>query len=784
MKRIFALLFFASIALTAIAKGGMHLHGNPLIFSQIQVGGAGAVIGVSSVPSQHIILAKTDQFGCYKSIISAGTPGNWQQLVTVNAFPIGVAAINSNGAPLASAANSSGGCDEAVSDPSSASKLWLGVNGSVFRSSDGTNFVNTCYSALGPSGSPGNTPGLKGFGPYIAVDPNNSSVVYMSTPHGGLVFTSDNGNTCSTVSAVGTGGSFTFSGATVYGGHLIAFDTSGGTTTVGGQTRTKNVYVSTYGTGVYLSIDGGQTWTLKNSAGMPTTHIYMTADGQGNLWFVDNVNGNGVGTARKYNGTAWSNPNGGAITVAIGVAVDPNACAAAGTCHLTYCLGGGAGASGTATTTDGGSSWNTAQTITFSTNDVPWIKPLQDATGIFPAGCAYDESGRIHTGGEGSFYATPPTAGSAVTFTSHTVGIEESLSSAIVSSPTMSGKIVLGTWDVNCFYLSGPFTSFPSNPTNRGCYSPNANELQHTYGVDWASGATSTLVALTDNQQGYGGGTYHSYWGISTDGGATWSSLSQPAGIAAGGYKGGYIAASTASNIMVAPTDGVGGSVAPYYTTNGGSTWSQISVTGATGGWPFSYLLPSRQIAADRVTANQFYLYNFNVGDGGGDAFIKCTASGATCTIQARPGWGPNQQYYPQIKTVPGQAGYFFAGYGNTANSSTTGAFGYSSNSGTTFTAISGFAAIDGFGFGAVPPGHTFPAIMVVGFKNGVYGFWRSKDWDGAQTWQQVGTYPLNYPAAIMDIDGDKTNQDVWYITTSSGAFCLSPSATYCNGVN
>lgn len=770
MKRLFSILVLACIAFSALGWGR---HGTPsIVASAVLVGGAGNVIGTASVPSQgDLKLGKTDQYGCYAKLGS----GHWRQLITPTAMPVGVAAISSTGLPLVG--NSNGACDEAVGSPSN-NDIWVGVNGSVFFSTDRTAFNTTCYPAQGSSVAPGNIPGLKGIGHLIAVDPANPSIAYMSTPASGLEGTWDKGTSCFVISGVSTA-TGTPSGA----GHIIAFDTSGGTTATCPHSATictKNIYVCTNGRGVYFSGDAGATWALKNSAGMPTTCLYMAADPFGNVWFLDNANNNGLGALHKYNGTAWSIPVSGAIIFGVGVDVDPNACSAANTCHIGIITGGGTGASGTAISADGGGTFNVAQTITFSSPTVPWIADAQTVTGIFPHGGAFDNLGQMWSGGEGPFKVTPPTVGSTVTFTSDAVGVEESLSSSIVTSPNTSGKALLATWDLNCFLLVAPFTSYPTTAANRGCYSTNASELQHTYNTAWASADPSFFVALTDNQQGYGG-VYHSYWGKSSDGGLTWSSLGQPAAIAASGYQGGCITAASTTNFLAAPTDGNGGSVFPYYTTNGGANWTQITVSGVTAGWPFSYINWNKVCDADRILANTFYIYNWNDGVTGNDAVIKCTSGGASCAIAGRPGFGVNRQYLPILKTATDGAGHLFLGYGG-ALDAPNGGFAYSTDGGVTYTTDAAFKGVAAIGLGKAAAGHTYSQIVVVGFRSGVYGVWRSIDWDGAKTWQQVATYPYNWAAIIQDVDGDKVIPGVFYLTGASGSFCLSPSTAYCNG--
>ncbi len=859
MRKFFAaflcLLGLAVAADARFPRGGATTDSTAVTFTHVPIGGAGAIIGVQGLQSANLLIAKADQYNCYLSINGS----MWTPLLKSNNVPVGYASLSSAGWPIGN------GCDEGIPDPSNANTLWLGANGGVLLSVDqGANWTDTCYPhlAYGDGSSPGQTQSLKGFFNIIAVDPNNPNIVYMSTPQSGLIPTYNKGVTCgSAIAALGTGTAI----GGGYGGHSIAFDTSGGTRTnlssppcPGSQTIcTANVYVSTYGTGVFKSVDGGVNWAL--TTGTPTTHIGMRTDGHGNLFFLENTFSNALGTLKKYNGTTWSTPT-GLPTLGVGLAIDANNCASAVTCRIIVALGGGVGSTGVARSDDGGTTWNVAQTITTTSADVTWIADFINAGfGQYSAGLALDNSGNAYVGGEGVFKYTPPASGSAVTFASFTNGIEESLSSSVSTSVATTGKVNLATWDLGCFtQLAMPYTSFPLT-VNRGCYAPNAPQLVHMYNIDWATADPSFFIAIGDTQGGYGGGgPYINYSGTSTDGGANWSVLTGPpvvaAGIGGGGLKGGCIAAASSTNFLWAPTDGSAGSVPPYYTTNGGTTWTPISTlytpnaltngttasgnatlnfastTGITagmkvyndsapatlqnettvlsvtsttvvldktaqgagvangarivfsrGGWGFQYYNRSHVCASDRVTANTFYMYNWNIGTGD-DTLYKCSSGGAVCTPQSVLTLGTDRSFNGLIKTVPDNAGHIFASNATTPFEGTGGMVKYSTDEGVNWNTVTGFTDVLSLGFGKAFAGHTYPAIVIVGFYNGVYGIWRSIDWDGAKTWEQIGPYPKNLAVSILDVDGDKVIPNVFYYTTNSGLFCSAPSTSYCNG--
>ena len=66
----FALLCLLLVATSADAQSGS--GSGAIVFTHLPIGGAGAVIGVSSVPSANVLLARTDQFNCYIRTIANG----------------------------------------------------------------------------------------------------------------------------------------------------------------------------------------------------------------------------------------------------------------------------------------------------------------------------------------------------------------------------------------------------------------------------------------------------------------------------------------------------------------------------------------------------------------------------------------------------------------------------------------------------------------------------------------------------------------------------------------
>ena len=423
-----------------------------------------------------------------------------------------------------------GGCDDIKIDPSNSSNIWLSYGGNIYKSTNrGTTFTKlTGYTV--PTLNANNGSPAKAYGPYIAIDPNNSNIVYVSTPAQGVQRTLDGGSNWTTVpdtnggfvpyafnspslvvdttsttsNAIGTGAkSFTtasninnytsgvsyakvwqtsnpannmyglltgtapnytltvpansafgsgsgitawsFSpivdgshGANVAGGHCICFDISASTMSTGsgsfsGLSRTKNIYVSTYGIGVYFSSDGGQSFSLLNTTGMPKAVKRMAVTTGGVVWIADDMY-TSFSNVTKYASGTWSADihTGHAGTIWYhSLAIDPN-----NQSRVVFMEGN----QPTVSVFDG-TSWincagSRAKRPVVSSGDVDWLADLYtNSDGFANCDTKFDPSvaNKIWTGAEGVWYFTCPTVDAAsVTFTQQTRGIEEFIGNNII----------------------------------------------------------------------------------------------------------------------------------------------------------------------------------------------------------------------------------------------------------------------------------------------------------------------------------------------------------------
>ncbi|MGA7524687.1 MAG: hypothetical protein WBW84_19720, partial [Acidobacteriaceae bacterium] len=237
-----------------------------------------------------------------------------------------------------------------------------------------------------------------------------------------------------------------------------------------------------------------------------------------------------------------------------------------------------------------------------------------------------------------------------------------------------------------------------------------------------------------------------------TNNGASWTyfAATAPNWNQSYGNGGGCIAASTPSNIVWAPAGGT----APSYTTNGGTSWTAISISGISSWSGFEaqyYQAPNQKgVAADRVNANTFYLYFPSNG-----VYIS-TNSGATWT-QQKSGYiesnGSWSGYGSTLRSVPGNAGHLFYTSGNVGSQTFTNAqsvpFYRSINGGVTWSTVSGINGVQCFNFGAIAPSQSYPSIYAAGFVSNVFGVYYSVD-DGV-TWTSLGS-PLSSLQTLSNI--------------------------------
>ncbi|MEP6784452.1 MAG: hypothetical protein ABI898_01790 [Sphingomonadales bacterium] len=600
--------------------------------------------------------------------------------------------------------------------PSDSNRIYVVFNGFVYKSTNkGVSFTKTAF----PQSNVSPNDDHRTLGRKMAIDPANPDVVYVGTPDKGLLATTNGGSTWAAPSGVPT--------SRTAAGFAIAFDPSSGTN----GNKTRRIYVSSHGNGVYQSNDAGGNFAL--TAGSPTTHRRMRCDQNGVLWLTDG--GNGRNLWRLTSGIWIPLPLAGEDMHTI--AVNP-----ADARHIVVGSSGG----GISQTFDGGAVWTGIYYQTYPANsgrrvadDIPWLGWTNENY-MSNAEMQFDPSANnklYFAEGVGVWYTNPPLPPQWFTgfdWISQSKGIEQLVSNRLVA-PAAGGTPLYFAWDRPVFQIQNPEV-FPST------HGPNREKsILMGWSGDYALDDPRFVVGLMNwwgaEQSGY-----------STDGGTTWTKFATAPTEIVAGKIGGSMAVSTKDNIVWVPSNNGN----PYYTKDRGTTWTQISVPGVatTGdtGWGWAYYLNRQAVAADKVTAGTFYLYNYLAGVAG---LYRSTDGGANWVRVYNREIAPSSSYNATLAAVPGKAGHLFftSGFESGANPGKSPLM-RSSDGGASWASVGNLTEVYSIGFGKAAAGSDYPAIFIAGYSGNTWGIWRSDD--NAANWVKIGDYPLgnfDQPKAI-----------------------------------
>jgi photosystem II stability/assembly factor-like uncharacterized protein len=721
----------------------------------LKVGSGGYVRGLNIAPDGTTVV-RTDTNGAYLLNGSA-----WVKLVTASSMPAAFIAQN----PV----NAGQGVYEIQIAPSNSSIMYMIFDGYVFKSANkGTTWTQTAFPAVltTPPSSPApyaNANADQGtnhaqYGPRMAIDPHNPNIVYFGTSDNNLYVTTNGGTSWSAVTGIPASSDYGFTGILFYGNGSV----------VNGVTQT--IYVSNNVNGVYVSNDGGVTWTLTTSG--PTTVQNAAIDTSGNYYAVSGSSTVLGMLLMKYSSGSWTTTSAPANNNTMqAVAINPFNQSEV----VVVCAGGQIAVSYNA-----GSTWSGyGNSETLVSTDIPWLaagnyNPSGGFSYLDAGGLAFSPvtNGQLTlSAGTGVWTTTLPSSGFTSTtpymWTDMSVGIEQLVANAILVPPVTGSSPILASWDRPFFKITN-FNVYPST------YGPvTSSNIVAGWSLDYASSDPSFVVGLAE------GSTEQS--GYSTDGGSTWTYFpSAPPNLPGSSnvlYYGGTIAASTPQNIIWAPANH---GARPYYTLNQGATWTAITLPGVSSyqNFDFAYYLKTRTVTADRVNANTFYLYYPSYG-------VFSTTNGGVTWTNVYSGNGgyiesnhSNAGFNSTIMSVPGYSGnLFYTGGWQTGSTSTTPAnepFYRSINGGATWTVVPNVLAVTTFGFGAAAAGQSYPAIYIVGYVNNVFGIWQSVD--NANSWTNIGTYPTGELDLISTISGDPNNYGAVYVGFSGGGFAYLPA--------
>jgi xyloglucan-specific exo-beta-1,4-glucanase len=641
-------------------------------------------------------------------------------------------------------------------------------------------------------------------GERLAIDPNNSNIIYCGTRLNGL-FKTDNAaqqwNKVNTFTAKGGKGGLETNG----GISFVVFDPSA-TTTINSQTVSKNIYIGLIDGGIYRSDNGGNSWCyLANGFDTalynPVRAVFnnnrlivaLMQDGDqyndGEVWQFTPNNNNCSGTwanktpglQNNFNCPVWGKYMYNAIAVKQN---SPN------TIYMA---------------SRGGTPGKIFYTNNFNAPFPNWkIIALEDSTGYLSCLSKYKRSvfktppswvntqgfdwvGNIEfdkidtnrlwiSSGNGVMVAEDVNASPVIINSQNTMkGLEILCVNQMVSPPLPNTTpVVAGVMDI----LGMRFQNL-----NNG----NLNKLDTTF--ELGAGVSLAYSFQNPNTMALVGQDYFDPVNInrkikSNDGGITWQSFYTVANTCNDAPYGGNIAisATNTNNMIWVPNftstkSGCPQAIKnqPRYTLDGGATWNFCNnINFPTGNFLFTFdsrFAIGKSLESDKVNGNKFYYYAMQ-----GTTFISQlwrTTNGGANWVSMSNGIMPITGS-GHLKANPFvEDDIWFSPFNNYILENDTNPdlrkLYHSSDGGTTWSALSSINEVYAFGFGMKAIGSNNAALIVYGKINNVESIYVSDDM-GA-TFMDLGTN--NIPEGIIsNIEGDmKVNGRIYIATGCRGAW-------------
>lgn len=582
--------------------------------------------------------------------------------------------------------------------PSNTNIFYAHLSNGFFRTDDrGRNWTRLPFPIAGSHSGDRRADGQK-----MAVHPTDPNVVLAGTEGKGTFITRDGGKTWTKIDAipVGEGNDRSVTGICIRGNRMLA---------------------GSFGAGVFESTDGGRTW--KNIGGpaaighatLTPADSYVASDFRtGALW--------------RYAGGQWSKPlpDGNSIHA---VAADPKQPG-----RMACTNNGGA----PHFSRDDGKTWTGQNHATKAaiSDDIPYLNKTGDY--LSSGGIVFDPKGTdrlLHSAGVGVWEldipADPIEWWTPLLMRSRSLGIEQLVTTCAVAPK--GGKPSVACWDRAMFYIDDP-------DRLASTYTPEGFTM--CWSVASAAHEPLFLVRLVAWW-----GADNNHHGFSTDGGKTWQRFaSLPANL--NNAVGGCIAASTRDNFIMLPSGRL-----PSYTLDGGKTWAECQIPGATDprGFHHSYYLRRFTVAADPVRKGVFRIYY--TGEAAG---VYETRDGGKTWEKVFSGQPADWAYWnSQLLAVPGRADDLLFNSGAQTGPKgeiTAITLRRSRDGGRTWAEMPEVQAVS-VGFGAPLVAGGPAAIYLWGFIDGKRAIYGSAD-DG-KTWVPLGDYPLESLDSINFVEGD-----------------------------
>jgi len=726
----------ATIAATALPSTAPDLTYR---WRNVVVGGGGFVPGVVFSPVEAgLAYLRSDMGGAYRWDSAAGRWIPLQDSNPVSSY-MGIESITPD--PV---------------DPDivyAAVGMHRGGEAAILRSADrGDTWTTTPVSF--PMG--GNEDG-RGLGERLAVDPNDTRILWFGSRHDGLQRSADQGRSWRKVDRFPVQGRGARTDRPTNPGlSFVVLDKASGRP--GEATPTLFVGVADEdGRGLYRSDDAGRNWI--RIAGTPEglSPVKAEIDDRGILYvtWCEGVGPNGVvggavtrletRTNSQMTNISPPRPDGDRAGGFMGIALDRQH---PGTLLVSTLNRWNPGDT-LWRSTDDGKTWTSLRerarrdvTVTpflYWGNDEPdfgwWIAALA----IDP----FDGRRAVYATGA-TLYATGDVAAEDTLWTPWVEGIEQT-AVITIASPAAGPHLLSGFGDISGF----AHEDLERSPVRQFITPVFGNTNQ----IDWAGRSPRTVVRSGTPHEGVGSeGHDGSTLAWSDDAGLTWKPLGRPrpaSGVSPTSpdnprmdlYRDAQIIVSADGETFVLMTPQV------VYTRDRGATWR-----------PCAGLPPLLRPVADRRDPSLFYALDFRTGAwfvsvDGAESFATVASRGLPDVSADQPTW--REDAFP-LKASPDHDGdLWFV--------SRQGLFN-SRDGGQTFDRIEGDLAVEMLDFGMAPEGSSYPTMFAVGTRGPVLGVFRSDD--RGRSWSRVNDAQHEYGRRFRAIAGDPRIRGRVYLAT------------------
>jgi xyloglucan-specific exo-beta-1,4-glucanase len=696
----------------------------PYRWRNVAIGGMGFVTGIVVHPQEpNVVYVRTDVGGVYR-----WNPQDSQWIPLMdglprdrgNLFGIESIALDAHRPNIIYAA--AGGYTHSPSD--------------VLKSSDrGETWTATQLKT--PAGEPvrmGGNQYWRWSGERLAVDPNNSNVVYFGSRLDGLYRSMDGAKSWKKVT------SFPSAGAADHGIPFVVFDAASSPVP---KKLSERLYAGIKGQ-IYQSQDAGKTWQfLPGFANQNHYPQQATISADGNLYVTTMTDEKKPqGGVWKYNQQRWSQitPQAGKNYSAL--TLDPQ-----DSSHLLvaeYPLN----PNGIYRSITGGNHW---RSLNLNVASIPWwadwhLHTLMGGLKIDP-----HNARRVWLTNGFGVLRTEDIAANSSNWCPLMNNLEE-LVVFVVKSPLGQSEAVLfsGVADMGGFRHDS-LDTFPQSTLDK-------NTFGDTTSLDFAEADPNMIVRVGNTptegnrEQGRLNAAY------SSNGGKVWKPFTEAPANAINGKV--AVSATLQANgfpvIVWAPQ----GQVYPVRSRDGGASWEPTR--GAPNQTTRSLWASSQAIASDRVDGDLFYLYKDDDSPGHG-ALYRSTNGGADWqrTVANLPGTDKHA-----VRSTPGMRGEVWLKLAGETPSLLR-----SSDAGTSFVPLSNVQKVEDFTFGKPAPDRQNPTVFVYGIIHGTEGLFRSDDATSlpgsaaAATWVEV-SIPEKRLGNLLYLEGDRRVFGRVYVAT------------------